>query len=247
MKKIAEIHLRDEFASWKESIDKTNHLSDLFTLWQNAQRREINPEETFPICPSTKKYPDDPRAFQTSFCIDGVTSLQGHVDSKTAEPAVSVLFILKESNNRGMATTPEASGFWFNEKTDAPAREHYRQNLARALQTLPHIGSLAQPFGYINLNKRGGFGQTTDQQLKQYVAKYRHFIKRQIILHDPHYVIFCGCYDHVAHLLFETAPTLRKKHPINITLNGHTTTLSYVYHPSCQSSRFYQSLQSFNP
>ena len=36
MKKIAEILQRDEFASWKDSIDKTNHLSDLFILWQNA-------------------------------------------------------------------------------------------------------------------------------------------------------------------------------------------------------------------
>ena len=54
------------------------------------------------------------------------------------------------------------------------------------------------PFGYVNLNKRGGFGRTDYTRLKNYAKRYRAFLKRQLALMAPEKIVFCGCYDGAA-------------------------------------------------
>ena len=96
------------------------------------------------------------------------------------------------------------------------------------------------PFGYMNLNKRGGFGSTDSKQLKNYVNKYQYFIKRQIELHDPQIVVFCGCFDGIADQLFN----IESKWNGNFVygnIGDKNVRLYYVYHPSC--SRFKNSFE----
>ncbi|MDO4287584.1 MAG: hypothetical protein Q4C55_00205 [Eubacterium sp.] len=226
-------------------MDNIKTLSELFDLYSKTHGNECHTEDTFPRHPKTKAYPDDPEAFKTSFCWDGVTSITGGVDQKNVEPKIKVLFILKESNNGGIATPYEDKVFWFNDKPKVPARIRYQEKLSLVLDILD-VNTKAN-FGYMNLNKRGGFGSTTYRQLKQYVLNYKSFIKRQIELHDPEYIVFCGCYYMFASLIFkdefrlQSVPVKWPHKPVEINLNGHTTKLLHVYHPAY--SRFKESLK----
>lgn len=244
--KIQEIRDRDEFKEKAEKIEQADKLEDLFELWYDAQKEEANPEETLPHCFDGKIYGDDIELLKENFCKDGVTSIEGHVSQSDLK--VKVLFILKESNIKGKVVE-RSDIFWFNDvqknEESYKTRGKYAKNLMNVLKVFDSNASDEEKFGYMNLNKRGGFGSNSYKYLTQYVAKYRRFIKRQIELYDPEKIVFCGCYDNIANLLFDGVNPKCGKSPVQAKINGKYVTLYYVYHPSCAVSRFDKSLRSF--
>ena len=53
----------------------------------------------------------------------------------------------------------------------------------------------------MNINKRGGSSSTDFKELNKYAEKYKEFLKREIEIINPDYIICCGSYwqiiDHV--------------------------------------------------
>ena len=218
-----------KFKELEDAAEECESLDELFCLWQKAHMAEENPEKTFPQSPDGKKPPKD--AFRGSFCLDGITSAKGHEKGIDYElkPHVDVLFVLKESNTGGK---PEKKGkFWFDGNPEQSERIDYCKKFVKILKILDANENCR--FGYMNLNKRGGYRRTHLPSLKRYVKKYAKFIKKQIQLHSPKIVVFCGCYDVAVSNVLDMDKWKGKSDTANI--DGEEMTLHYVYHPSYSS------------
>lgn len=211
---------------YTKKIEACNTLDELFCLWREAQGKE--PEDsccgvdgqggTFPrrkdgTLPNYKPFKD-------SFCPDGVTSRVGNESSKNR---CQVLFILKESNVTATDGNYDYDYFWFNEKVEESDRETYAERFELAIQRLIETQGLNQEdsklYGYMNLNKRGGYGGNYNKALEAYVQEYQSFIRKQISLLSPKYII--GCSELVYNLL--------KKYNL---VEDPSAKVYYIYHPS---------------
>ncbi|MDI9242260.1 hypothetical protein [Fusibacillus kribbianus] len=233
------------FKNWEDKAIQAKTLKELFGYWKRAHETEENFGETLPKNPKDGKYPGDKEEYKNNFCWDGVTSINGRVCQEKIDPKVDVLFILKEANTDGKLNKSDKA-FWFNDPDSGSSkrRDTYANRLKMILEKFSKEKSEEEiekiPFGYMNLNKRGGFGSTDSKQLKNYVNKYKYFIKRQIELHDPQIVVFCGCFDGIADQLFN----IESKWNGNFVygnIGDKNVRLYYVYHPSC--SRFKNSFE----
>ena len=174
----------------ENKINKCKTLDELFNLWKQAHKDEENFFKTFPKCSCCGGVPNE--NFKESFCKDGITSLNGNVNKdKTITEDVKVLFVLKESNCGGHKVNDE---FWFNDCVGNKERNDYKERLEDALKYFNFVNPNAY-FGYMNLNKRGGYGSTNSKQLEAYTLEYYTFIKKEIEILSPDYIIFCGCFD----------------------------------------------------
>lgn len=223
-------------------INEINSLKALFDAWESAHEKEEKPEETFPAYPVCKTQLEI-EALKKSFCPDGVTSEAGNVKfDQESNAHVDVLFVLKEANINGRAETNKT--FWFDQKPEDSDRKRYCKKLMAALKILKDKKMLDDSvngrFGYMNLNKRGGFGHTSPKKLKNYVIKYSDYINRQIELHSPKIIIFCGCYNVVAKNVLGVEKWNKK--PGRTKINGKETHLYYIYHPAAPT--FQKSLEN---
>ncbi|MBP3209229.1 MAG: hypothetical protein J6M64_04850 [Oscillospiraceae bacterium] len=178
------------FEDIEKAAQNVQTLSDLFQLWQKAHEFDPNWEATFP----KGKESGVVEAFKTSFCVDGVSSLDGKY---SGGDKADVLFLLKESNigqdelRKAGITHP----FWFNEEPSHSTREKYAKRFKAALERYqPHWDDKA-PIGYMNLNKRGGAGYTESKRLKEYICQYHKFILKEIEIIAPKMIFLCGCKD----------------------------------------------------
>ncbi len=217
----------------KQRINNCKTLDELFELWTNEQKEEgeDSAKDTFP----QKKVPGsivtpNYENFRGSFCTDGVTSLDRKVEASNCS-RVRILFVLKEANLSGELCDNYGekgkSGFWFNEKLEDSTRKKYRNVFQNYMEQLGlPSGEL---IGYMNLNKRGGYGHTENKPLRTYVGQYSEYIKRQVEIMDPDIILCCGCYDVFMKELYgdERHPGRRE----DIIRNGRTK-VTYVYHPS---------------
>lgn len=228
----------NQYFDWGKGIERCSNLEELFVLWRAAhlceQRSEGYPD-TYPISRDGKKVSDeDMEKFKGSFCPDGVTRMESPAGQPCTQN-VQVLFILKESNLSGYgAIVPETGGhFWFNECINDSTRKAYANRFQAVFEILGR--NHTEPFGYMNLNKRGGFENCRDKQLKQYVQKYRAFILREIELLSPEIIVCCGCFNVVAGIL--GLQPWNKADPQHVRLSGKSewTDVYYVYHPSCHN------------
>lgn len=237
-----------------ESLDR------LFELWRAAHAAEESESlaNTLPKCHCCGRYPDEMENYKKKFITDGVTSLKGN--ESNSEPKVDVLFILKEANTDGKSGAEES--FWFNETVEAThsgdkskrsynTRQNYAKKFKAVLEALKIPNADRCKFGYMNLNKRGGFAGTTRSQLTEYTKKYKCFIRRQIELHDPKIIVFCGCYDRIAKIIFEKDTNgkeieewHKRSKSVTVRLGENDIALYYVYHPAY--SGFGKSLSIFN-
>ena len=234
----------------EEEINKCQTLEELFIQWKKAHNNEENFLETFPQCPFCSNTPNE--QFKESFCKDGITSLEGKDDNKNMldNNKIDVLFVLKESNCGGIKANDI---FWFNDCVDDKEREFYKGRLQRALISLSNVNSKPN-FGYINLNKRGGYSTTNDKRLQAYTLKYYPFIKKQIEILSPKYIIFCGCFDtfvNACKIQDKNNNQLRKWNRKNPIIQKYYyneekyADIVYIYHPSHRNSdeKFVNSLK----
>ena len=165
-------------------------FNELFEAWKEEQNNESNEscEKTFPK--NDGQIPTI-ETFRNSFSADGFLS----------DKFNGVLFILKESNT--CKDKPEGEyndTFWFKEntkkeisgeKTDG-SWNRYHTNMKWYLQEIFGEKTNYYECAYMNLNKRGGYGECDDIQLSNYINKYRDLIKEQIKIINPKYVFCCG-------------------------------------------------------
>lgn len=240
--------MRESFSQLEERTKRAATLDELFCLWKDAHAAEANAEgNTFPLLHEKGKAPQEPNdpRFKESFCPDGAASFdRKHLQSEKTK----VVFVLKESHLEKTSKVNCAAQldkyFWFGEcDQDDKSYKRYAGNLKKAMRALGEEVR-DDPFGYVNLNKRGGFGRTDYTRLKNYAKRYRAFLKRQLALMAPEKIVFCGCYDGAAEYLFEFCDNKDKKwrrQPVYARLEGKPVTLYYIYHPAC--TRFEKSLE----
>lgn len=227
-------------------IQECQSLDCLFGLWKSAQLNED--EESYKkTCPkSTKiKTNDDYKykhpeysTYKNNFCPDGVTSIKGQ---EKQNQKIEVLFILKESNTGGVAD--ETNDFWFNISKDN-TREKYANRLYLMLEKLQPECNRYTHFGYVNLNKRGGYGKTHTPSLNNYINMYHDFIIREIELLNPDYIVCCGCFDSIAKIL--GLQPWKKGGVQTYRFNDKNALVYYIYHPSCNKCQFNKSLNVLN-
>lgn len=193
-------------------------MEELFRYWKLKQEAESEEslDKTLPKSPE-KEYPENRKDFQRSFCRDGVTSLNGGVH--TDDSKVDVLFILREANTEGEPELQDT--FWFSKAKSREKAPAYEKAIGRALSVI--YGGQEEKlrnkhFGYMNLNKRGGFGETSPPQLKHYVKRYKNLIREQIELFHPTYVVCFGVYGTVKDMLPDCVKVvLDCYHPANLS------------------------------
>ena len=228
----------ESFSQLEERAKQATTIEELFCLWRKAHAAEVG-EETFP-CRRRRKgekpeEPNDPD-FKKSFCEDGVTSFgRKHSQNQTAD----VVFVLKEAHLEETSEVNCAAQlekyFWFNQcDQNDKSYKGYAANLKKAMCALYGQVQDDVAFGYINLNKRGGFKKTNPRRLKSYVTMYEEFLKKQLELMKPQKIVFCGCYDGVAEKLFSLKKEEKRwnRKPVSANLNGRAVTLYYIYHPA---------------
>lgn len=231
----------------KKEIEDCKTLDELFKLWKQAHKGEENFFKTFPKCSCCGGVPNE--NFKESFCKDGITSLNGNVNKdKTITEDVKVLFVLKESNCGGHKVNDK---FWFDENTEGDeTRKKYAEKLASVFENIRKSVDFEYKFGYMNLNKRGGYGSTNRKQLEAYTLEYYTFIKKEIEILSPDYIIFCGCFDAFVKACKEKDNQClhkwNRKNPqkqkYNINKNKHANIVN-IYHPANRQNDFKNSLE----
>ncbi len=215
------------FETIENAVQDAQTLSDLFQLWQKAHEYDSNWEATFP----RGKESSVVEAFKTSFCVDGVSSLDGKYNGGDK---ADVLFILKESNI-GQDELREAGKihpFWFNEEPTHSTREKYAMKFKAVLDRYDPRWESSAPFGYMNLNKRGGAGYTESKRLASYVKQYQNFILKEIELISPRAVFLCGCEDAFRPLCSNSNLQTAESHKGIVALNNNLSKVYSIYHPS---------------
>ena len=182
----------------------------------HSREPEEPTKNTFP-CPKvpSKNIPPDHDSFSCSFCPDGYTSLNGNYSGNEA-PEIEVLFVLKESNvSKDGILYPETGGtFWFDKCIDDPVRIRYRSKFEAVLNKLYkdkiiHVRySGDTPLGYMNINKRGGYGSTNMTRLKNYSEKYECMINKQINIMKPKVIVCFGCFGLMEKTITKYRPVL---------------------------------------
>lgn len=177
------------FEGLEIEAQKAKNLKELFGSWKKAHHAEENPEKTLPICPISKEYPGFD-AFRNFFYPDGYLCEKKYN---------KILIICRVSNVIEDIDRQECGeNFWMREKQKDTGK--YWTFIEKALFCLPGKNNAAF-CAFMNLNKRGGFAGHTPNQFKQYAIKYRCFIKKEIELLGPKYVICGGVYDTIKDLL----------------------------------------------
>lgn len=225
---------------FNKRIEECNSLDALFSLWKTAHGLESE-ESCCGLDDSVGTFPlkgdimPNYMTFKDSFCQDGITSKAG---VKGLATECQVMFILKEANvteKDGTITKGNQDDlFWFNERVECIERKRYAERFQLVIQRLIQVQGLdikdGEPYYYMNLNKRGGYGGSDNKCLRAYVKEYKLFIEKQIQLLSPSVIVCCGCYDLLDKALFGF-----EKHNKKISRfpqDYRSSKVFYVYHPS---------------
>ena len=179
------------------NLDDIFYLEDLFIVWQAEQAKE-------------KEYKID-KVDIRSFSRDGFVDEKMWVSSFLNEKRV--LYIAREANATGQRLVDDGSFYLKDEESSRKKRIFQRiiaiQNIIKARldgnikneYTYSDFNEIKKQIAFMNINKRGGSSSTDFKQLNKYAEKYKEFIKREIEIINPDYIICCGSYwqiiDHV--------------------------------------------------
>ena len=191
------------------NLDDIFYLEDLFIVWQAEQAKE-------------KEYKND-KVDIRSFSRDGFVDEKMWVYSFLNEKRV--LYIAREANatgqrlvDNGIKSVADAmqsirDDYLKDEESSRKKRIFQRiiaiQNIIKARldgnikneYTYSDFNEIKKQIAFMNINKRGGSSSTDFKQLNKYAEKYKEFIKREIEIINPDYIICCGSYwqiiDHV--------------------------------------------------
>lgn len=226
-----------------DEINKATTLQQLFEKWKEHQIREVIDNDPKSNTLATKEKTEYP--YKNLFCPDGVTSEAGVSNPQTDE--TKVLFILKEANlseEIKKNTVSPSPKFWFNCDKEESTRKKYMESFAACLDKLGVDRNVN--FGYMNLNKRGGFGRTDNRRLNNYIRKYVNEIRRQVFIMNPEYVLCCGCYDSFMRCFHNDEINEISRYSATVRIDNHQFNVIYVYHPACGVQRVRKQIDSLN-
>lgn len=193
--KFADIGVYNLKNATEEIIMGVQAISDikaLFSQWKETHQEE--PDEVF------RSYSPSGSIPKKSFLPDGIIDIGAY---ERAEP--KILFVAKEANwfhpqGDNNTSTLADSPFWLRDVVeDRLSAGRGGSSFSRRLALLAGA-ALSEPVPYkalgktafLNLNKRGGFRSCVWQTLEGYVSQYRSFIRQEIELIAPDYIICCG-------------------------------------------------------
>ncbi len=186
-----------------QKVSDCKTLDELFSLWIEAHKLETNYEETTITEPKIKKDITIPGISKDSFIKDGYINFDKYESSKRR-----ILFILKESNIQGyMPDSNPSEGnqvpFYTNyinglSSTNRPRQHEKMGRIAHYLFTGSDISDETvfkkdlECCAFMNVNKRGGKEKTNNKRFNNYISKYHSFIRKQIQIINPDYVVIIG-------------------------------------------------------
>jgi hypothetical protein len=121
-----------------------------------------------------------------------------------------ILFILKEANilkyrsNEICIHRNRSQVIWYKNFYNSPHRDNSPKQLEKISRMycglannnwMPsdiEIHSAINNIAFVNLNKRGG--DNVDKKVNLYVKKYLEFVRKQIEILEPEYIVCCGTY-----------------------------------------------------
>ena len=188
-----------------ERIETCPDLKTLFALWEQAHKAD-------PLCACNTQSKGAKMAPKESFIEDG-----NGANYWRASPRV--LFVLREAHAYGADQSVHADyGEWLEEGRftqwfmdgdknidrmeglSLRTFRKYRQDAGKIASLIDDRLTL-DDVAYMNLDKRGGFENTKHAILRKYVNNYRDFIRREIAILDPDWIVCCGTFGHVLDVL----------------------------------------------
>ncbi|MCL2153650.1 MAG: hypothetical protein FWH57_11975 [Oscillospiraceae bacterium] len=196
----------DQVEKYEKSIE------DLFNRWKSLH---LNDGEIAENMPKTQR--------PSAFIRDGLPYPHKYFSLPIEK---RLLFILKESHAEN-AHINSSQLNWYRDFAEGcdDSGQKLRSKLASAYISLTGTSITDREairfLAVININKRGGSSSAADRVLENYACKYKGFIKDQIILINPKYIICCGSGIHnlVKKIIYEGAVPA-------------DTVLINMYHPS---------------
>lgn len=177
------------------AVENAPDPESLFTLWRTAQAAESQADYQAYGAPAAV-----PKDF---FLPDGILA-----PDAWAAAAPRILFVAKEAfwfNPQVPADPRTPAPFWLQQVVEerlaaGGGGSNFSRRLALlAKAALAQAGTAAEdPYrvlartAFLNLNKRGGFRSCVWRTLEGYVSRYRAFIRREIELIAPDWIIACG-------------------------------------------------------
>ena len=227
----------------KYNLDNIFYLEDLFNVWQAEQAKEKE----------YKNKDKDKDKDKESFSRDGI------IDEKIwPSPILNgkrVLYIAREANATGQKFADSGRFFLRDEESARKKRIFQRiiamQNIINARldgnikseYTYSDFNEIKKQIAFMNINKRGGSSHTNFKNLNNYAKNYKEFIKKEIEIIDPDYIICCGTYwqivDHVYDYFKSNKEwkNRKKSEPdidmyYELDINGKVVPAINVYHPA---------------
>jgi len=222
------MNLQKTFEQLSAEAASCDTIRELFGLWRQAQIQDPNFQ-------FNSEHMGIDRIPKESFLFDGECGEYRKSDPK-------VLFILKEGDIKGKKdkTAPEeARGYGWSEEegrhrhwfADGPRVSKYRKALGEIASIISDGALNADNAAFMNLNKRGGYGAVAcPNALDQYVSDYRVFIRRQIELLHPDWIVCCGTMGYVRKVLGIDPECGGKEVPSAFAWGGYH--FLSIYHPA---------------
>lgn len=85
-------------------------------------------------------------------------------------------------------------------KAERAAHKQYRRDIGKIASLIDSNLSL-NDIAYMDLNKRGGFDSYNPRVLERYVIDYGGFIRQEIAILDPDWIVCCGTFGYVRSVL----------------------------------------------
>ncbi|MCI6165330.1 MAG: hypothetical protein MR675_09145 [Lachnospira sp.] len=222
-----------------KNLDDIFYLEDLFNVWQAEQAKE-------------KEYKNT-KVDIKSFSRDGF------VDEKMWKSQIlnekRVLYIAREANATGQRFVDNGR-FYLRDEESARKKKIFQriiamQNIINARldgnvkneYTYSDFNETKKQIAFMNINKRGGSSFTNFEELNNYAEEYKEFIKKEIYIINPDYIICCGSYWQIVDHVYDYFKSKkewenRKKSEPDIDMyykldiNGKIVPAINVYHPA---------------
>lgn len=173
-----------------DEVKQNESLEELFNHWKHAHKYD-----------SEYEINSIPKIEKDSFVEDGPVDKEFYERSR-----IKVLFILKEANVvfdkkvgvNGKYTDLRSVVEWINGVIDMSGQHELLKTIDGMIKivhkvVLDESNTSLKQIAYMNINKRGGAGKATDLRiLKAYVSRYSDYIRKEIEILKPRFVICCG-------------------------------------------------------
>ncbi len=203
----------------KNKIAEIGQITELFEFWQEAQKMDEKYDEAT-VCTKGKKTLISKYISKESFTLDGIIDEDGWGNAKykvlyILPEANGKLNYGKEYKGKPVKVDVEngSNTFWMkNQVRKTELDKCIGRGIGRRIEKIQkkiyEILGVAKvketrreclyEIAYMNINKRGGFNKLANapkgikNNFIDYARRYAQFIKREIEIINPQYIVYCG-------------------------------------------------------